>query len=210
MKNIYDKLASRGAAALSDKELLAVLTDDKQLAEALFRASGGSLVRLASEELARLRMLGGLGLQRARVLAAAAEFGRRAAALQVQEAEILSNTEDVVHYFRPRLEKLDHEECWAVYLSASNRILECWRVSQGGLIATIVDHRLIIKRALELLATRMILVHNHPSGSPDASDDDRVLTRRVRSAAALFDIQLVDHVIISREGFFSFYVSKQL
>lgn len=210
MKNIYDKLASRGAAALSDKELLAVLTDDKQIAETLFRASGGSLVRLASEELARLRMLGGLGLQRARVLAAAAEFGRRAAALQVQETEILSNTEDVVHYFRPRLEKLDHEECWAVYLSASNRILECWRVSQGGLIATIVDHRLIIKRALELLATRMILVHNHPSGSPDASDDDRLLTRRVRSAAALFDIQLVDHVIISREGFFSFYVSKQL
>lgn len=210
MKNIYDKLASRGVNALSDKELLAVLTGDMQTAGALFLASGGSLVRLASEELPRLRMMGGLGLQRARLLAAAAEFGRRAAALQVQESETLVTADDVVRYFRPRLEKLDHEECWAVYLSNSNRILESWRVSQGGVVATIVDHRLIIKRALELLATRMVLVHNHPSGAAEPSDDDKLLTKRVCAAATLFDIRLVDHVIISREGHFSFFRSKLL
>ncbi|MDE5624413.1 MAG: JAB domain-containing protein, partial [Alistipes sp.] len=100
--------------------------------------------------------------------------------------------------------------CWVVYLSASNRILESWRVSQGGVVATIVDHRLIVKRALELLATRMILAHNHPSGTAEPSADDKVLTERVGAAAALFDIRLVDHVIISREGYFSFYLSKML
>ena len=210
MKNLYDKLASRGAAALSDRELLAVLTDDRTTADALFKASGGSLVRLASEELTRLRMIGGLGLQRARLLTAAAEFGRRVAALQVEESDTLTTTADVIHYFRPRLEMLDREECWAVYLSASNRILESWRVSQGGVVATIVDHRLIVKRALELLATRMILAHNHPSGTAEPSADDKVLTERVGAAAALFDIRLVDHVIISREGYFSFYLSKML
>lgn len=210
MKNLYDKLASRGAASLTDTELLALLVGDVPTAEALLKASGGSLVRLGSEELARLRMMGGLGLQRARLLAAAAEFGRRAAALQVQEAEVLTNTEDVVRYFRPRLEKLDHEECWAVYLSTTNRILESWRVSQGGVQATIVDPRIIIKRALELLAPRLVLIHNHPSGSAEASDDDKLLTKRVLQAAGFFDIRVVDHIIISREGFFSFYKANML
>lgn len=205
MKNIYDKLASRGAGALSDKELLAVLTDDLRLAEGLFDAAGGSLPRLAAEDLARLRMMGGLGLQRARLLAAAAEFGRRVAASQAQEVDSLANTAEAIRFFRPQLELLDHEECWAVYLSASNRILESRRVSQGGLLATIVDYRLIVKRALELLSTRMILVHNHPSGTSDPSNDDKVLTDRLFRAAALFDIELIDHIIISREGDFSFH-----
>ncbi len=204
MKNLYDKLAARGAASLTDKELLTLLTDDELTAEALLKASGGSLVRLGSAELARLRMMGGLGLRRARLLVAAAEFGRRAAAMQVQEAETLSNTEDVVRYFRPRLEKLDHEECWAVYLTSSNRILESWRISQGGVQATIVDHRII------MLATRLVLIHNHPSGSAEVSDDDKLLTKRILRAAGFFDIRVLDHIIIAREGYFSFRQSKML
>ena len=75
----------------------------------------------------------------------------------------------MIRLFRPELEQLDHEECWAVYLSSSNRIIERQRISQGGVQGTVVDHRLIVKRALELLATQLILVHNHPSGSAEAS-----------------------------------------
>lgn len=210
MKNIYDKLASRGAGALSDKELLAVLTDDLRMAETLFDAAGGSLARLASEDLARLRMLGGLGLQRARLVCAAAEFGRRVAASQAQGLDSLVSTMDAVKLFRPQLEKLDHEECWALYLNASNRILDRRRVSQGGLMATIVDYRLVVKQALELLATRIVLVHNHPAGPAAPSDDDRTLTERLSRAAALFDIELIDHIIISREGHFSFHLAHML
>lgn len=210
MKNIHDKLASRGAESLTDRELLALLVEDLQLADTLLESAGGSLLRLASEELPRLRMMGGLGLQRARSLVAAAELGRRVAASKAQTMEWMGNTEDVLRFFRPRLEKLDYEECWAVYLSRTNRILEHRRVSQGGMLATIVDHRLIVKRALELLAMRLILIHNHPSGTAEPSESDRQLTDRVSKAAALFDIRLVDHVIIAREGHFSFYSSGLL
>ena len=107
-------------------------------------------------------------------------------------------------WFRPQLERLSHEECWVVYLTSSNRVIERYRISQGGVTGTVVDHRLIVKRALELLATQLILVHNHPSGTPEASGQDKTLTERVARAAALFDIRLLDHIIIARDGDFSF------
>ena len=197
-------MLARGAEALSDCELLALLTGDDLTAEALLSASGGSLVRLAAEDMARLRMVGGLGLRRAQLLAAAVELGRRVAASRAQEADSITTSDDVVRLFRPQLERLTHEECWAVYLTASNRILERQRVSQGGVQSTVVDHRLVVKRALELLATQLILIHNHPSGTAEPSAQDKVLTERVARAAALFDIRLLDHIIISREGDFSF------
>lgn len=204
MKQIADKMAVRGIAALDDRELLALLLDDEQAADALWQASGESLERLARTELPRLRMLGGLGLRRARLLLAAAEYGRRVAEAQSAAAEVIATSDDVVRLFRPRLERLDHEECWVVYLTSSNRIIERQRVSQGGVQGTVVDHRLIVKRALELLATQLILVHNHPSGAAEASPQDRVLTERIARAAALFDIRLLDHLIVAREGDFSF------
>lgn len=204
MKQIADKMAARGVAALDDRELLALLLDDEQAADALWQASGESLERLARTELPRLRMLGGLGLRRARLLLVAAEYGRRVAEAQSAAAEVIATSDDVVRLFRPRLERLDHEECWVVYLTSSNRIIERQRVSQGGVQGTVVDHRLIVKRALELLATQLILVHNHPSGAAEASPQDRVLTERIARAAALFDIRLLDHLIVAREGDFSF------
>lgn len=204
VKNIFDKLASRGAQALTDSELLAVLTDDVRLAETLLAAAGGSLTRLAAEDLARLRMMGGLGLRGARLLVAAAEFGRRIAAARAYETETITTSEEAVRLFRPQLETLAHEECWAIYLTSSNHILERLRVSQGGVECTVVDHRLIVKRALELLATRLILIHNHPSGTAEPSTLDKVLTERLVHAAALFDIRIIDHIIIARQGHFSF------
>ncbi len=204
MDAVADKMASRGVESLSDRELLTLLTGDETLADALLQAAGGSLLRLSREDTARLRMIGGLGLRRARLLAAAAEFGRRTASASADEADVIGGSADVVRLFRPQLERLPHEECWALFLTSSNRIIERLRVSQGGVQATVVDHRLIVKRALELLATQLILIHNHPSGAAEASPQDRVLTDRVARAAELFDIRLLDHIIISREGDFSF------
>lgn len=204
MKTITDKMAARGVESLSDAELLAVLTDDEQTAGALLAACGGALARIASEDAARLRMVGGLGLRRARLLLAAAEFGRRVAASRAAEADVIATSDDVVALFRPQLETLAYEECWAVYLTSSNRIIERQRISQGGVQGTVVDHRLVVKRALELLATQLVLIHNHPSGAAAPSPQDKVLTERVAQAAALFDIRLLDHIIIAREGDFSF------
>lgn len=209
MNRLSDKMAARGVKSLSDAELLSLLLDDEPLAASLLEACGGSLARLASEPEARLRMIGGLGLRRARMLLVAAEFGRRVASEGVA-SDVIATSDDLVRMFRPQLEHLSHEECWAVYLTSSNRIIERQRVSQGGVTATVVDHRLIVKRALELLATRLILIHNHPSGSPEASPQDKTLTERVAQAAALFDIRLLDHIIISREGDFSFQAAGLL
>lgn len=197
-------MVARGIGSLDDRELLTLLTDDEQLAGALLESGGGSLARLADEDLARLRMIGGLGLRRARMLLAAAEFGRRVALARDEGADIISTSDDVVRLFRPLLGKLTYEECWVLYLTASNRIIERQRISQGGVQGTVVDHRLIIKRALELLATQIVLVHNHPSGTPEASAQDKALTEKIARAAELFDIRLLDHLIIARDGDFSF------
>lgn len=204
MQPLYDKALSRGIASLSDEELLTLLVEEPGVAASVLRSCGGSLASVAAEEPARLRMVGGLGRNRALRLLAAAEFGRRVAESRAGEADVIATSDDVVRLFRPKLQRLDHEECWVLYLTSSNRIVERQRVSQGGVQGTVVDHRLIIKRALELLATQLIMVHNHPSGAAEPSPQDKVLTERIARAAALFDIRLLDHLIISREGDFSF------
>lgn len=204
MQPLYDKALSRGIASLSDEELLTLLVEEPGVAASVLRSCGGSLASVAAEEPARLRMVGGLGRNRALRLLAAAEFGRRVAESRAGEADVIATSDDVVHLFRPKLQRLDHEECWVLYLTSSNRIVERQRVSQGGVQGTVVDHRLIIKRALELLTTQLIMVHNHPSGAAEPSPQDKVLTERIARAAALFDIRLLDHLIISREGDFSF------
>lgn len=216
MKNLHDKLFSRGAAAMTDEELLALLLesgsdsrDPKLLASSLL-AEGGSLMGVLRMELSRLRMAEGIGLRRAERLVVAKELGRRVALASESEVIKISTDADVVRLMRPQLEHLSYEECWVLYLTSSNRVIERQRVSQGGVQATVVDHRLIVKRALELLATQLIMVHNHPSGMPRPSDADIQLTNRVKEAAALFDIKLLDHVIISKEGDYSFRRMQQL
>lgn len=210
MKNLHDKLHSRGVFALSDKELLALLVESPndsrsplQIADGLL-AECGSLQGVVRADLNRLRMVEGIGLRRAERLVVAAEIGRRVAVVDESEVIKISTDADVVRLMRPQMELMQYEECWVLYLTSSNRLIERQRVSQGGVQATVVDHRLIVKRALELLATQIILVHNHPSGTAEPSGADKVLTQKVADAAALFDIKLLDHVIISRGGNFSF------
>lgn len=203
MNHITDKMDVRGVASLTDEELVALLVEDEKMAHALLEACG-SLAGVAREERARLRMIGGMGAQRARKLQVAIELGRRVAASEGGAREVISSSDDIVRMMRPRLEGLHHEECWAIYLTTSNRVIECQKVSQGGVQGTVVDYKLVVKRALELLSTRLVLVHNHPSGVAEASEADRRLTRQLKEAAALFDIRFLDHLIIAREGDYSF------
>lgn len=204
MNQLTDKMDVRGVASLTDEELLTLLVGDHAMVQRLLEHAGGSLVALADEERSRLRMVGGLGLQRARQLQVAAEFGRRVARTVGEQSVVISSSEDVVRLMRPQLETLAYEECWALYLTTSNRVIERRRISQGGVQGTVVDHRLVVKRALELLSTKLILVHNHPSGAALPSTQDRTLTARLKEAAALFDIVLIDHLIIAGEGNYSF------
>ena len=149
-------------------------------------------------------MVAGLGAKRAERIQMAAEVGRRVVSANRAVEDIISSSEDVIGIMRPLLKELKYEECWVIYLTNSNRIIERSRISQGGVQATVVDHRLIVKRALELLSTRIILVHNHPSGSATPSSADFDLTRRVKEATSLFDIQLLDHIVVSATDSYSF------
>lgn len=209
MQTLREKIALRGYESLTDTELLTILLEDKALAEALMEECG-SLASLANIPASRLRMVAGLGARYAERVKVATEIGHRCSAANNAIEEIITSSEDVINMMRPLLKDLKHEECWAIYLTNSNRVIERSRISQGGVQATVVDHRIIVKRALELLSTRIIIVHNHPSGSATPSSADISLTQRVKEATSLFDIQLLDHIIISDSASYSFKSSKNL
>ena len=211
MKNLTDKLLSRGAETLSDAELVAAIiaedaSDDRAIttAEELLSSVGGSLRRLTEGDISRLRMSSGLGLRRAMRLKAATELGRRVAAAEAMQHDIITSDGDVVRIMEPLLGDLQHEECWALYLASSGKVIERMRVSQGGVQATVVDSKLVLKRAIELLASQVVLVHNHPSGSAEPSRQDVELTERIAQASRLLDMRLLDHVIIARGAHYSF------
>ena len=209
MHTIREKAALRGYASLSEEELLTLLLDDSTLAQALL-AECGSLKAIAKLPTSRLRMTAGVGAKLAERIHLATEIGQRIAAAEGAVDKIISSSDDVVEVMSPLLKELKHEECWAIFLTNSNRIIERFRVSQGGVQATVVDQRLIVKRALELLSTRLILVHNHPSGSATPSGADFDLTKKIKAATALFDIQLLDHIIISATENYSFKSNGKL
>ena len=213
MKNITDKLQSRGAQALTDEELLAVTLaenseDDsaKSITAELLKEAGGSLLRVEAIGLDRMRMIAGMGRLRAQKVLAAAELGRRISVAEASVQEKVHSDKDGVRIMEPVLGALQYEECWALYLASSGKVLESTRISQGGVQSTVVDCKMVIRRALELLAPQIVLVHNHPSGSPEPSQQDIALTERVAEAAKLFDMRLLDHVIVARGAHYSFRV----
>ena len=140
------KLLSRGVETLTDQELLELLLDDgdsERLAGALLSSFEGRLAALGYADIARLRMAAGIGLKRAARIQAAVELGRRVLAARELGPDPIGSSNDVVRIFRPLLTEMKHEECWCLYLNTGNRIVERQRVSQGGVQATVVDHRLV-------------------------------------------------------------------
>ncbi|MBE6212881.1 MAG: DNA repair protein RadC [Rikenellaceae bacterium] len=202
-------MTMRGIKSLDDAELLALVLESKTQATTLLEEYG-SLSNIANTPTNRLRMTAGLGVKLSERIQAAVEIGRRISTINGAVEEVITSSEDVVKMMRPLLQELKHEECWAIYLTNSNRVVERCRISQGGVQATVVDQRLIVKRALELLSTRLIIVHNHPSGSATPSGADFDITKRIKEATSLFDIQLLDHIIITATEDYSFKSNGRL
>ena len=210
-KQVREKLVNQGAESLSDVELLSILLREgtqnrsaMESADALYESFGGSLLRMSGCKLDELRKRENLGMSRSAMIAAALELGRRFRAGEIATRDTIRTDKDVIEIFQPLLAHLPYEEFWIVYLSSSNRILDKVRISQGGTSKTVVDHKLIVKRALEKLAQAIILVHNHPSGNPQPSAEDEEITEKVTRAASLFEITVADHVIITSEVCYSF------
>lgn len=208
---IREKLVTRGAARLSDAELISVVIREKiktgsaiEVARRLLASEEGSLTRLAGLSFQELRSRCDLGATRAALLQAALELGRRMRFEGGDDLCRIEGTLDVVQMFRPLVSGLNHEEFWVLYLTAGNRVLDRVRISQGGVSGTVVDYKIVVKRAVELLASSLILVHNHPSGIAQPSGEDKSLTDKLVLAASLFDIQVLDHLIITDGACFSF------
>lgn len=165
------------------------------------------LFKLTANDLMKIR---GIGQAKAVAIMAALELGRRRHAVDSFDRSVVRNSREVANYMQTLLRDQYAEIFAVLYLSMSNRVKHLGMLSEGGMTATVADPRLIIKKALEVNAVNLILCHNHPSGSLRPSSSDRSLTRKITDAARLFDMNVLDHIIVSEEGYYSFADDGQL
>jgi DNA repair protein RadC len=166
--------------------------------------AGNSLDKLGKYSVSDLKKHKGIGQARAISIVAALELGKRRKLAEVPDSKKITGSADVFNLMYPVLADISHEEFWILILSRSNKVIDTRKISQGGITGTVTDIRIILKMAIENLATSLILCHNHPSGNLQPSDADISITRRLKDSATLMDISLLDHLIIAGKGYFSF------
>jgi len=206
-----EKLIQKGTSSLSDAELLAILissgTKDKSavdLGRELLALANNNLNTLGKLSITDLKKLHGIGTARAVSIAAALELGRRRKLAESPDVIQIKCSKDVADIFQPILADLTHEEFWILFLNRSNKVINQMKLSQGGVSGTVTDVRLVMKKAIEYLASGIIVCHNHPSGNLNPSESDSKITQKIKEAGNLMDIQLLDHLIISDKDYFSF------
>ena len=205
-------MLSKGARALSNAELLAILigsgTGGKnvmEVAQELLAQAEGRLVLLAGMPMERMQGQKGLGRVRAVTILAAMELGRRAfEELALLDKRSITSPELVFRLMLPTLKNLDHEECWVLFLNRANYLIGKEMVSSGSLESTPLDTQKIVRRGIEKQCRHMILVHNHPSGQPRPGEADIRQTDRLRKALSLMGITLMDHIVVAEDAFYSF------
>jgi len=206
-----EKLIQKGTASLSDAELLAILissgTKNKSavdLGRELLKIVNNNLNTLGKLSIEDLKKLRGIGPARAVTISAALELGRRRKLAEAEDLPQIKSSKDVADIFQPLLADLQHEEFWILFLNRSNRVINRMKISQGGVSGTVTDVRIIMKKAIESLASGIIVCHNHPSGNLNPSESDTKITQKIKDAGNLMDIQLLDHLIISEKDYYSF------
>lgn len=207
-----EKLLEKGAEALSNAELLAIMLrtgtgtmNAIDLGRELLRGAGGTLNSVSSLPLERLCAFSGIGQGKAATIVAAFELGRRAFTEENTVSDkAISNPRDVFRLMIPHMKSLDHEECWAIFLNRANLFIGKEMMSKGGLEATIMDSKTIVRRAIEKKASGVILVHNHPSGSARPGAADIRQTEMLKKALSTCDISLIDHIVIAFDSYYSF------
>jgi len=206
-----EKLRAKGPNALSDAELIAIIlgsgTKDEtavDVARNLISSNENSLRELSKLPIERLIERKGIGPSKAIAIIAIFEIAKRFASIEIKSLTQIQSSAYAAKIISPILRDLSHEECWVMYLNRANKLISKERLSIGGVSATVVDVKIVLKNALEKLASSIILVHNHPSGNPKPGENDKVQTRLLKDAAALFDISLLDHLIIAGDEYFSF------
>lgn len=212
-----EKLLSKGKAALSNAELIAILlgsgSKDESavdLAKRMLNFTENNLNAFGKLTVNDLVKFKGVGEAKALTIITALELSRRCRLEDALQQEVITSSKAVFEIMHPLLGELPHEEFWIVYLNNANKVLNKMQLSKGGLTGTLVDTRMIYKKAIELLATGIILCHNHPSGKLNPSESDKKLTLKIKQAGDALDIKVLDHLIITEKDYFSFTDSNLL
>ena len=206
-----EKMIGKGAAALSDAELLAILIinghKDKtavELAREILQMGNNNLQEIGKLSWKDFLTVKGIGEAKAIGIAAALELGRRRQATASLDKKQIKSSQDIALFLQTTIKDYAYEVFAVVFLNRANKINHFEIISKGGITGTVADPRVIMKRALEENATSIVLCHNHPSGNLIPSKADETLTKKIKEAAGYFDIQVLDHIIVSEEGYYSF------
>lgn len=206
-----EKLLHQGKKHLSDAELIAILLGSGSreesavlLAKKLLSHYQNDLNLLAKATIPQLCQFKGIGPAKAITLQAALELSARRNLLSIRHQPAITCSRDAYQTLAPLLADLSHEEFWILLLNRANRVIGRERVSIGGVSGTVVDAKMVFQKALQQLASSLILAHNHPSGNLRPSQADLDLTKKLKAAGKVLDIQVVDHLIISEAGYTSF------
>ena len=205
------KMTIYGISSLSNAELLSILlntgTRDKpaiDIAVDLLEKVNSSLCELGKFSLSDLQRVKGIGESKACILLAALELGRRRYGIEPLSRLSFQSSSEVGDYLRTQLRDLEYEVFMAIYLNQANKLKHSEIISKGGLTGTVADPRIVLRKAMECNATSIILCHNHPSGNLIPSQADKDITQKIKTAASYIDVRLLDHIIVSDEGYYSF------
>ena len=206
-----EKLRDKGRASLSDAELIAILIGSGStqesavsLSQRILASVDFNLNELGKLSIKQLMAFKGIGEAKAISIAAAMELGRRRRGEEALEKQKITSSISVFELMQPIIGELPHEEFWIIYVNNSNKVIQKQLLSKGGITGTLVDVRLVMKNALEVGATGLILVHNHPSGTLKPSEADKQLTQKLKTASQSLDIKVLDHLIVTEKAYFSF------
>ncbi|OZV66873.1 RadC family protein [Winogradskyella aurantia] len=206
-----EKLRDKGRTVLSDAELVAILIGSGSreesavdLSKRILASVDNNLNALGKLSIKQLMAFKGIGEAKAITIAAALELGRRRRDESNSGLKKIQSSRSVFEVMQPILGELPHEEFWILYLNNSNKILVKNQLSKGGITGTLVDVRLVLKKALEVGATALVLCHNHPSGTLKPSRADKEITQKLRTASSSLDIKVLDHLIITEKDYLSF------
>ena len=206
-----EKMLAKGAEVLSNSELLAIMINNGtksksavDLAKEILRLGSDNLNELGKITLKDFQQIKGIGQAKAITIAAALELGRRRQAAATLEKPVVQTSKDIAQYLKAVLKDFTYEVFAVLFLNRANKINHFEIISRGGITATVADPRIILKKALDEDATSIVLSHNHPSGSLKPSKADKELTKKIIEAAKYLDINVIDHIIVSEEGYYSF------
>jgi len=206
-----EKLLLKGKSALSDAELMAILLrsgDRKKsavdLAKDILDTASNNLIELSKFRIDDFLKFKGIGEAKALSIISALELGRRRRGAEVLQKEKITSSKDVFDLFQSIMEDYKYESFWILLLNRANKIIKKIQVSDGGISGTVADPKRIFKHSIENEASGIILCHNHPSGNIKPSEADIKLTKKIKDGGALLDINVLDHIIIGEENYFSF------